>query len=394
MARNHVNRGLAALLALGFWGAALPSRAAEAPVARARLAGELVDEIVHGLLPVTVTVPRRTGERELRSLRLLGVRYCGPGEKGSGRFRARASTGSGEATLAPSCAGSLTELVERAGPGLSEGTVFVDLEASWKGWELHLDAVGAVVAGKDGAALPAPGFEERTSLLVGSTAELRIETGAEPIVFHAALAFEDKGIGLALSFAERAPQRAPRISAGRFVMPDSATCTAELPLVVANQLLGSLTARRPLAVPLQGETLDIAGVSLAASGAGREARLILTGSAEARTLREPARWSLTAGGEPLRLTSVTMTGRSEPCEGLGTVAAVACRVRNGARVATAEASGRGLTERYQQRLVHELVSPVSLSVSIAGQRVVLHGDLTRLSATAAGLTASARLSAR
>jgi len=394
MAWNHGDRGLGVIVVLGLLGATTPSRAAEAPLARARLAGELVDEIVQGLLPATVTAPRGAGDGAVRALRLLGVRYCGPGEKGTGRFRARAGTGAAEAALAPSCAGSLAELVERAGPGLGQGTVFVDLEASWKSWALQLVAVGAVVAGKDGTALPAPGFEARTSLLVVSTADLRIETDAQPIVFHAMPAFEEKGVGLALSFAERAPPPAPRVPAGRLVPPDSASCAAEVPLALANQLLGRLTARRPLAVPLQGETLDIANLSLVTAGAAREARLTLTGSAEARTLREPARWTLTAGGEPLRFFAFTMTAQSESCEGLGTMAAVACRVRNGARAAAAEASGRGLTERYQQRLVHELVSPVSLSLSLGGRRVVLHGDLARLSASAAGLTASARLSAR
>jgi hypothetical protein len=103
------------------------------------------------------------------------------------------------------------------------------------------------------------------------------------------------------------------------------------------------------------------------------------------------RWTLAAGGEPLRASSVRMTAQLEDCGGLGTMAALGCNVRNGARAAAAEGFGRALTQRCEGQFVHELVSPLSLRFNVAGQRIELRGDLVRTALSARGLSAAAHL---
>jgi hypothetical protein len=93
----------------------------------------------------------------------------------------------------------------------------------------------------------------------------------------------------------------------------------------------------------------------------------------------------------LSVSSVRVAGQLEDCSALGTMAALGCNVRNGARSAAAEAFGRALTQQYQGRLVHELASPQSLRFKIAGQRIELRGDLLRTSFGAHGLSAAAHL---
>ena len=87
------------------------------------------------------------------------------------------------------------------------------------------------------------------------------------------------------------------------------------------------------------------------------------------------------------------SGQLEDCSGLGTMAALACNVRNGARGAAAEAFGSGLTQRYQGQAAHELASPFNLRFEVAGQRIELRGDLLRLGFGPRGLTAVGRLGA-
>ena len=385
--------GYGALAALGLLWLA-PARAAEAPLAHARLSGELLGEIVQSLLPATVAPARAGADAEEKPLRLLAVGYCGPGEKGTGRLRALASRGRGEASASVSCAGGLGEWAERAGPALPEGILLVDIEASWKSWELRLAAVRGLVMGKGGRHRPAPGFEQRFDLATVSTADLRIDTGEQPIVLHAIPAFQERAVEVVIVLADRAPARLPRTPASRLAWAEPANCAAEIPGPFANQILRLLTAQRPVSIPLQGEEVDIANVTLAGEGAGEGARLVLAGTAEPRSLRESTQWTLVAAGEPLRVSSLRMAAEYEDCAGLGTMAAMACKVRNGARATATEAFGRALTERYQARLVHELASPVRLGFTVAGQRVSLDGDLLRMSASAGGLQATARLSAR
>lgn len=389
MTRNNHHLAGGALAALGLLWLA-PARAAEVPLAHASLSGELLGEIVQGLLPATMAMARTGADSEEKPPRLLAVGYCGPGEKGTGRFRALASRGRGAALAGISCAGALGDWAERASPALPEGTLLLDLEASWKSWELRLAAVRALVIGQGGRPRGAPGFEQRFDLTTVWTADVHIDTGAQPIVLHAIPAFRERVVELAIVLADRAPARPPRIPASGLGWAEPANCGAEIPEAFANQILRLLTARRPVSIPLQGEELDIANVTLK----DESGRLLLTGTAEPRSLRESTQWTLVAGGEPLRVASVQMAAQYEECAGLGTMAAVACKVRNGARATAAEAFARALTERYQARFVHELVSPVRLSFTVAGQRIGLYGDLLQMSASRNGLQATARLSAR
>jgi hypothetical protein len=393
MARKALPLGCGALAALVvLW--LVPARAAEAPLAHARLSGELLGEMVQSLLPATVETARGDAAGEERPLRLFAVKYCGPGEKGTGRLRALAGRGRPEVSASVPCAGELEKWAEGASPALAEDTWLVDLEARWKSWELKLVAVRALVTAQGGRHRPAPELEKRSEWATVSTANLRIDAGEQPIVLHVVPAFRDKMVELAIVLADKAPTRPPRAGAPRAGLAEPANCAAELPEAFANQILRLLTTPQPVSIPLQGEQVDIDHVTLAGQGTGARARLTLAGTAEPRSLRENAQWTLVAAGEPLRVSSARMVAQSEDCAGLGTMARMACQVRNGARAAAAEAFGRGLTQRYQGQTVHELVSPVRLDFTVAGQALRLSGDLLRMSFTAGSLSASARLGVR
>jgi hypothetical protein len=156
-------------------------------------------------------------------------------------------------------------------------------------------------------------------------------------------------------------------------------------------VLRRLTWTQPLTIPVDRDEVEIRQVSLAGSGAGESARLTLSGTATPRTIREIMQWTVGLGGDPLLVSRGQFSAQLEDCSGLGTMAALACNLRNGARGAAAEAFGASLTQRYQGQPVHELASPLNLRFEVAGQRVELRGDLLHLGLGPRGLSASGRL---
>jgi hypothetical protein len=90
---------------------------------------------------------------------------------------------------------------------------------------------------------------------------------------------------------------------------------------------------------------------------------------------------------------VQAAAQLEDCAGLGRLAAIACDLRNGARVTAAEAFAAALTNRYGSRALHELISPLHTRVSLAGRPIQLSGDVLRLAAGRAGIVAAGNVSA-
>jgi hypothetical protein len=172
-----------------------------------------------------------------------------------------------------------------------------------------------------------------------------------------------------------------------------ANVAVQIPVSFANEVLRRLTWTRPLTVPVDREEVDIQNVTLVGQGAGELARLTLTGNATPRSVRETMRWTLVLAGEPLRVLSVQAAAQLEDCSGLGTMAAIGCNVRNGARAAAAETFAAALTQKYQGQFVHDLASPQSLRFNVAGQPIDLRGDLVKILFSARGLAAAAHLEA-
>jgi hypothetical protein len=149
-----------------------------------------------------------------------------------------------------------------------------------------------------------------------------------------------------------------------------------------------------LVIPANREEVEVSDVTLAGQGAGEAAGLSLAGNASPRSMRETVRWNLLAAGEPLRVSSLRATPQFEDCSTLGTMAAIGCNVRNGARTAAAEAFAQAFIQRYQGRFVHEVSSPLDLRFTVAGQRILLRGDLVRTAFSARGLMIAGRLSGK
>jgi hypothetical protein len=333
---------------------------------------------------------------------LVELRYCGATEKGAGRFRAvirpPATKTQVFLTASDSCQVNLADLAKRGTTTSDggEGLVLVDIEATWKSWKLKLTVAHALVAGRKGAPTT---FDKRVDILALSTSDLRIDTVAgAPIVLHAAPFFAASAIDLAVVMTEGvAPKSAPleRAAASNRgdMLAGPANIAAEVPLQVANQVLRRLTWTQPLTIPVDRDEIEIRRVSLAGSGGGESARLTVSGTATPRSIRETLQWTLALGGDPLLMSTGQFSGQHEDCAGLATMAALSCNLRNGARVAGAEAFGSALTQRYQGQPVHELASPLNLRFEVAGQRIELRGDLLRLSFGPRGLTAAGRLGA-
>jgi hypothetical protein len=368
---------------------AAPASGGDADVARVRLSPGGVRAVARSLLPAIVRLPPGPAGGP-RSFRMTDVEYCGA-RKGAARLRGAGWLPGGEdkPAIGLSCQGGLAELAERA-PGMGEGAVLVDLEASFKGWELTLAGKQAVVMGKDGRAQLSAG-DQRFEVGSVSTADLRIGDDGAPVILHASPAFDARGAEVALLIADQAPAKAPRTGGGELGVSAQANAAIVLPVVVANQILRTLTARGPLSIPVDREQVDVRGLALASAGTGETGRLTLTGAATARSLREDSQWTLVASGHPLRVATVTVRPQHEDCARLGTLAAIGCNVRNGARTAATEAFARSATQRYQGQSLHELGSPFELRLNVGGQPVVVAGDLVRTWLSGRALTALVRI---
>ena len=403
MRRRRYLAGLAAVL--GISAACASVLAAEPDPVRVRIKAALVDEELRALLPATLALPRtlaELGEEGARTVTLAELKYCGVTEKGVGRFRAvirpAATKAQAFLTAGDACQVSLSDLAKRgATSGGGDGLVLADLEATWKAWELKLAVAHALVLGKNARTGSPLTIDKRVDILTISTSDLRVDaTAGAPIVLHAAPAFAATAIDLAVVMTEGPAPKAATLERAAAsnrsdMLSGQATLAAELPLSVANQVLRRLTWTQPLIIPVDRDEIEVRQASLAGTGAGASARLTVSGNATPKSISETMRWTLALGGDPLLVSSGQFSVQLEDCTGLGTMAALSCNVRNGARGAAAEAFGATLTQRYQGQPVHALASPFNFRIQVAGQRIELQGDLLRIGRGPRGLSASGRL---
>jgi hypothetical protein len=389
-----------ALMALGSAGA----QAGEGEAARLRMSAALLDESVQGLLPTLVRLPPLVGEPSADNRPTLAtmteIRYCGSTDKGAGRFRAllRLESSAPTATVLlgkNGCQGGLADVARRVGEGNDgAGIVAVDLEGTWRPWELRLVVAHAEGTTKLSKTRLAAVLEKRRELLVVPTGDVRILAESGPIPLYAVPSFLQGAVEIALVLGGSGAPRAPERPAGGARGPGfagEANVAAEVPLPFVNQLLRRLTSTQSLVIPLNRDEVEVRNVSIAGEGAGETARVVLTGQATPASIHETVRWSATCGGDPMRLASVQIAAQMEDCSGLATMAAVGCNVRNGARAAAAEAFAASLTQRYQGVAVHELSSPQTLRFTVAGERFILGGELSRVTFGQRGITVGAKL---
>jgi hypothetical protein len=388
--------GIAIAVSLAF---SRGSLAAGNEPARIRVAATLVDEVVRGLLPIVLPVPlpvptgTTDGEASLAELQ-----YCGAGEKGAGHFRAviRLGAGARATSLLPSekaCGQSLAELAKRvpADPESAGEVALADVDATWKPWELKLMVVRVLGLGaaRSGRSRLVAGLECRRELLAISTADFRFDTGAgDPIVLHAAPMFFASAIDVAIGLHEKGGPSPLAAWAGSVDSHSSdANVAVDVPTAFLNQLLRQLTWPGPLAIPVNGDTIDLQHLSVAGEGAG----MAVAGNATPRSIGETVRVAIALRGEDLAVSSVRAEARLDDCAGQGGLASVGCNLQNVARNAASDAFASALTQRYQGALVRELASPQTFRFTVAGRRLVLRGDWLRLGFGARGLSATARL---
>jgi hypothetical protein len=368
-----------------------------------RAAGALLDEAVQSLLPAAISLPRALGDDAKKTFFLSELRYCGAGKKGGGRFRAAGRLGAGRDRSQPlfatdsSCSESLSEVAGKASPALAAGSVLVDLEATWKSWELRLSVARGVVVDKEGGARALSGPAKPVEMLKVRTSDLRIDSGqGAPILLHAKPTFVAGAVEITLLAADKAPARSPRTEPAvhASLVPGKTNIAAEISAGFANQILSRLTGKQPLVVPINREEVEIQDVKLSGRKTGKAGEASLAGTASPRSMRETLRWNLLTEGDPLRVASMRATAELEDCSSLGAVAAIACNVRNGARTTAAEAFAHAFNQRYQGGLVHALLSPLDLRFSFSGQRFVLRGDLLEAAYSARGLALTGLMTAK
>jgi hypothetical protein len=380
--------------------------AGDAEPARVRVSTALLDEAIRGVLPATILLPAGSGEapgEPATPAQLTEARYCGVTDRGAGKLRMIAQSSAARPGL-PMLAGphacqvSLGDLARRARTeaALADGATLLEVEASWRPWDLHLVVVRSVDLSKPTAGHALGPLDRRRELLAIPTGDNRIDTDNGPIVVFAIPVFVEAGVDLVV-FAG-AGGAAPSVRSGRLLADargprlfGAANAAVEIPGTLANLVLRLLTSNRPISIPAKGDDIELRNLSLSLAGSGDGGRLGLSGDASPRSMRESMRWTLTATGEPLRVSALRMVADQEDCDGLGTMAAVACKVRNGARTAGAEALATSLTQRYQGQMVHELAGAQDLHLSVAGQRLGLRGEIVRMGVGPRGLWVAARL---
>lgn len=383
---------------------AATAHAAEGEAARVRFSAALLDETVRTLLPTMIRLPPVSGEPSADNRPTLAtmteIIYCGVSDKGVGRFRAllRLENSPSPAALLvgrSSCQGDLADLAKRLGESNDEsGITVVDLDATWRPWEIRFVVARAEGTTKTSKARLVAVLEKRRELLVVQTGDVRVQAEAGPIPLYAVPSFAQGGIEIAIVLGGAGAPSSPEKLAGggRAGMPTGEiNAAADVPLSFANQLLRRLTWTEPLVVPVNRDDVEVRNVSLSGEGSGERSRLTLTGQATPSSIRETVRWTVVSGGDPMRLSSIQIAAQMEDCAGLATMAAVGCSVRNGARSAAAEGFAGSLTQRYQGRAVHDLSSPQTLRFSVAGERFILTGDLLRMAFAARGIAIAAKL---
>lgn len=392
-----------ALLAFGLSLASTAVHAAEGEAARVRFSAALLDETVRGLLPTLIRLPPPSGEpsADNRSsfATMTELIYCGANDKGVGHFRALLRLESSPAPAAllvgrQGCQIDLADLAKRVGENNEQaGIVVADLDATWKPWEIRFVVAHAEGTTKASKARLFAVLERRRELLVVQTGDVRIQADSGPILLYAVPSFTQGGIEVAVVLGGGgAPGSPEKLASARGGVPTGEpNVAADVPLAFANQLLRRLTWNEPLVVAVNRDEVEIRNVSLSGEGAAERARLTLTGQATPSSIRETVRWTVTSGGDPMRLSSIQIAAQMEDCAGLGTMAAVGCSVRNGARSTAAEGFAGSLTQRYQGQAVHEMGSPQTLRFTVAGERFALSGDLLRMTFGARGISIAAKL---
>jgi hypothetical protein len=330
---------------------------------------------------------------------ITDIRYCGAGPRGVGRFRAvvRAHPGSapGEPLPAPppaapgsdDCAAPLGDLAERAAAAPASTVTALELEATWRPWELRLAVVRQAGAELPPSALPA---------LTLSTARIATELGPDQrIAFRAALSFAADGIEAraVIGDAEMSTGSASAGGGGGWGAgaAPGATLTAELPFPFANQILTRVSRPTPLSVRVDRDTtIDVADLAAAGNGAG----LTVTALATPRTLRQSARLTVDAVGDDLEVLQVRADPVLEDCGTRPFIDRIACSTRNAGRSAAASTLAGALTQRYQRQLVRTLAGPQDLRFDAGGRTVAVRGDLLRVAPAARGISVTARIAGR
>jgi hypothetical protein len=327
------------------------------------------------------------------------MKYCGANDKGAGLFRAvirQAGFNSDAPLLLPAgeaCRPVLADLAKQLGnqPSPVAGVAIVDLQATWRPWELRLALLRSIALAPSKFA-PMPDLDNRRNLWTIPTSDLGLPTDAgEPIILHVAPQFATDAIEIAVVLGERGSATpTPSGRSGANIAPlGEANLTADMPFSFANQVLRSLTWRQPLAISVDRDVVDLEKLTIAQDKSG----LTIHGNATPRSIREAVRFTVTMNGDDLRLASVLTQGQMENCAGQGAFATLTCNLRNSAREGIAGALGATLSQRYQGQLVRELVGQRELGFSVGVRRLELRGDLLRLGCGAGVLSATARFGA-
>jgi hypothetical protein len=366
-----------------------------------------LDEVIRTVLPARLDLPRAVADAAFagaRTASLAELKFCGAGEHGAGRFRAvvlQNDVGEVQSLLAirGSCQVPLGELANPAASlvGQGQALVIADLEAILQGRDLKLWLLRAVIVQGGSRSGAAATFDKRIEIETLSLSALPFDGVSPAIYFHVAPTFRDHSVSLVVAVSDSASNKVilseRGASAPDTILEGQATLAAEVPLSMINVVLHRLTSSKPISLALEGDWLDLRNIRVRAAGSGAAAKITVIGTATPRSIRETVEWTLHLAGEPLLVSSVQAAAQLEDCAGLGRLAAIACDLRNGARVTAAEAFAAALTNRYGSQALHELISPLHTRVSLAGRPIQLSGDVLRLAAGRAGIVAAGNVSA-
>lgn len=329
---------------------------------------------------------------------LLEARYCGVAANDSaGRARILGVVGATNASLpqpaldgAHGCQTRLDELAKHDAISPLRDVALVELLVATEPAHLRI-TLGAFAAGASSAAALAAALGRARAAAVPVRT---IDTDARvlsfphlpPQAYDVGVRFlkGQDGVGVLLtptpSAAGHAPSPAPTES---IAVPAGTDAAIRISFALGNRLLAQVTQDGPIAIELQGQTIELG--DLRADGA--DGRLTVRGQATPRGLRESARVAIETAGADLKVAGVRAQAEVEDCAGLSMMAALGCRARNSARQAAAAALASELINRLGGQPLRTLASIPPATLTLGPRRLRVQLIPTRLAATDAGLTA-------
>lgn len=354
--------------------------------------GDLVDNLVRGLLPISV--PESISSKLTTSpIAIVDAIYCGATDAGVGRYLARGMVASSPSSISPpvpklteaDCSSSPREVSERLCAGV-ESQMIVDLRVSWIPWAVSLDA-NQVAYADQAKACESVQLQPLTKTIMRMPAgPLPLRRGLVVDDFFIALRFYEHSATLKVvsgteiaNFAKAASFTEIPPSPSDPIRPNNALFS--MPIELLNLYGGEVIRAFPLTLPLPnapaGFPSEIRLKDVLLSSKGMDG-VALSG----RTTTDNAGMydlTMSFSGNDLTADGVSLSYVKEECSGRPLPQSAECLGRNLLRSQIATAVGPAATKQYAGTKVRPFGTNSLLRLELEGRSIDVIGFPTRVS---------------